>query len=213
MKIDIGLVDDHQLFLKSLTLLLKSFEGFEVVVEACNGKDLQEKLKISSALPHIMLIDVEMPVMNGVETAKWLHQAHPTIKLVALSMNDKEQTVIDMIKAGCCSYLLKDIHPDELEHGLKEIFVKNYYNSGLKDANLMQVLLSNQTEAVFQISEQEREFLQLATSDLTYKQIADAMNLSERTIDGYRQSLFSKLHAQSRTGMVLEAIRRGLVKV
>jgi DNA-binding NarL/FixJ family response regulator len=213
MKLNIGLVDDHQLFLKSLTLLLKSFEGFEVVMEACNGKDLQEKLKISSALPHIMLIDVEMPVMNGVETAKWLHQAHPTIKLVALSMNDKEQTVIDMIKAGCCSYLLKDTHPDELESALKEIHEKNYYNSWINKTNLLQLLLSNQTETAFQISEQEREFLQLATSDLTYKQIADAMNLSGRTIDGYRESLFTKLHAQSRTGMVLEAIRRGLVKV
>lgn len=213
MNINIGLVDDHQLFLKSLTLLLNSFPGFAVTVEACHGKDLQEKLKISSTLPHIMLIDVEMPVMNGVETAKWLHRAHPTIKLVALSMNDKEQTVIDMIKAGCCSYLLKDIHPDELEIALKEIYTKNYYNSGLKDANLMQLLLSNQTETAFHISDHERKFLQLATSDLTYKQIADAMNLSGRTVDGYRQSLFTKLHAQSRTGMVLEAIRRGLVKV
>ena len=213
MNINIGLVDDHQLFLKSLTLLLNSFPGFAVTVEACHGKDLQEKLKIAPALPHIMLIDVEMPVMNGVETAKWLHRAHPTIKLVALSMNDKEQTVIDMIKAGCCSYLLKDIHPDELEIALKEIYTKNYYNSGLKDANLMQLLLSNQTETAFHISDHEREFLQHATSDLTYKQIADAMNLSGRTVDGYRQSLFTKLHAQSRTGMVLEAIRRGLVKV
>ncbi len=213
MKINIGLVDDHQLFLKSLSQLLSSLENFTVVVEASHGKNLQEKLEAGAPLPDIMLIDVEMPVMNGIETAKWLRATHPTVRLVALSMNDKEQTVIDMVKAGCCSYLLKDTHPNELERALKEIYSKNYYNSELNKIHLSELLLTNQLGEGIHLGEKEREFLQHATSDITYKEIAKLMHVSERTIDGYRESLFSKLQVQSRTGMVLEAIRRGWVKV
>lgn len=213
MKIKIGLVDDHQLFLKSLTLLLNSMHNFSVVMEAGNGKELQAKMAKDATLPDIILIDVEMPEMNGVETARWVHSVHPSVRLVALSMNDKEQTVIDMIKAGCCSYLLKDTHPDELEKALNEIYTKNYYNADINKKNLSALLLNNQFADTIHVSEKEREFLQYATSDITYKEIAQQMEVSQRTIDGYRESLFEKFNVQSRTGMVMEAIKRGLVKV
>ncbi len=213
MNIKIGLVDDHQLFLKSLSSLLSSIPGFAIVVEANHGKDLQEKIEKGAPLPDIILLDVEMPVMNGVDTARWLHAHHPSVRLVALSMKDNEQTVMDMIKAGCCSYLLKDTHPDELERALHEVYYKNYYNSDINKVNLAGLLMNNQLAVSLTISENERAFLQHATSDLTYKQIATLMQLSERTIDGYRESLFSKFKVQSRTGMVLEGIRRGLVRV
>lgn len=213
MNIKIGLVDDHQLFLKSLSSLLSSIPGIAMVVEATHGKDLQQKIEEGSPLPDIMLIDVEMPVMNGVATARWLHATHPSVRLVALSMKDNEQTVIDMIKAGCCSFLLKDTHPDELELALHEVYSKNYYNTDINKVSLTELLLNNQFGMTSSTSENERTFLQHATSDLTYKQIALLMELSERTIDGYRESLFSKFKVQSRTGMVLEGIRRGLVKI
>ena len=118
MKISIGVVDDHQLFLKSLSLMLKSFKVYDVVVEALNGRDLQDKLQQSKVIPSIMLIDVNMPEMNGMETAKWMTANYPETKLVALSMNDTDTIIIDMIKAGCCAYLLKETHPDELEKAL-----------------------------------------------------------------------------------------------
>ena len=86
-----------------------------MVVEAKHGKELQEKLDAGSPLPDIMLIDVNMPVMNGLQTAKWLHTTYPSVRMVALSMNEIDQTVIDMLKAGCCSYLLKNTHPDQLK--------------------------------------------------------------------------------------------------
>jgi len=213
MKIKIGLVDDHQLFLKSLSLLLNHLRNFSVVVEAGHGKDLIAKLEKNTIMPDIILIDVEMPVMNGVETAHWLRNTHPSIRLVALSMNDKEHTVIEMIKAGCCSYLLKDTHPDELEKALTEIYTKNYYNAEINNANLSELLLSNPFANTVQVNDKEREFLQHAASDRTYKEIAQMMDVSQRTIDGYRESIFAKFNVQSRTGMILEAIRRGLVKV
>jgi len=211
MKIHIGLVDDHQLFSKSLTLLINTFKDCEVILNARNGKDLQEKFESRSQLPDIMLVDVEMPVMNGLETTRWLKNTHPAIRVIALSMNAQEQIIIDMIKAGCCSYLLKETAPEELEHALHEVYRKSYYNSELSKTYLS-TLMKNQ-EGFIHLSEKEREFLNLACTELTYKQIAMQMNLTERTIDGYRESIFKKLNTISRTGMVLEAVRRGLVKI
>lgn len=210
MKINIGLVDDHALFSKSLALMVNSFTGFEVILTARNGKDLQEKLAVRSTLPDIMLIDVEMPVMNGLETARWLKQTHLAVRLVALSMNAQEQIIIDMIKAGCCSYLLKETEPEELERALREVYAKNYYNSELSQTHLATLMTHHEGEL---LNDKERDFLQLACSELTYRQIASQLNLTERTIDGYREAVFNKLHVHSRTGMVLEAVRRGLVKL
>jgi DNA-binding NarL/FixJ family response regulator len=210
MKINVGLVDDHLLFSKSLELMVNSFKGFEVMLTARHGKELQEKFSSRSTLPDIMLIDVEMPVMNGLETARWLKQAHPAIRLVALSMNAQEQIIIDMIKAGCCSYLLKETEPEELERALREVYAKNYYNSELSETYLATLLTQRDGNT---LTEKERDFLQLACSELTYRQIAAKLNLTERTIDGYRETVFNKLHVHSRTGMVLEAVRRGLVKL
>jgi DNA-binding NarL/FixJ family response regulator len=211
MKISIGIVDDHQLFLKSLSLMLKSFKVYDVVAEAVNGKELQDKILQSTIIPSIMLIDVNMPVMNGIETAKWLHTNYPQIKLVALSMNDNDAIIIDMIKAGCCAYLLKETHPDELERALQEIHAKGYYNADASNINFRRLLQSEKDS--LQISDKEKLFLQYACTDLTYKEIAALMFLSERTIDGYRESLFGKLKVQSRVGLAMEAIRKGLVSL
>jgi len=211
MNIKIGLLDDHQLFLKSLSLMLLSFKKYTVVIEALNGKELQEKIQQLNDLPDIILIDVNMPVMGGVETAIWLHEQYPQIKLVALSMNDSDKTIIDMIKAGCCAYLLKDTHPNELEKALEEIAAKGYYNADVSNINFRR-LLQAEKEALA-LSEREKEFLKLSCSDMTYKEIAQLMHVSERTVDGYRESLFLKLKVQSRVGMALEAIRKELVKL
>lgn len=211
MKTPIGIVDDHQLFLKSLSMMLKSFEIYDVVVEAVNGKELQDKFPKLPVKPAIMLIDVNMPLVNGVETAQWLHTTYPGIKLVALSMNDSDNIIIDMIKAGCCAYLLKETHPDELEKALYEIHTKGFYNGDVSNINFRRLLQSEKDSVV--ITEKEKAFLQYACSDLTYKEIAGLMFLSERTIDGYRETLFNKMKVQSRVGLAMEAIRRGLVSL
>ncbi len=213
MNVTIGLVDDHQLFLKSLSLMLSSFSNFKVTLEALNGKDLQMKIVQLAQIPDIILLDVNMPVMDGVATAKWLSTNHAAVKLVALSMNDSDKTIIEMIKAGCCAYLLKDTHPNELEKALIEIHAKGFYNGDVSNINYRRLIMSEKMAEDLHISEKEKEFLQLACSDLTYKAIAIKMGLSERTIDGYRESLFQKLKVGSRVGLALEAIRKNLVKL
>jgi DNA-binding NarL/FixJ family response regulator len=211
--ITIGLADDHQLFLKSLKLMIESFKDMHVIVEAANGKDLQQKLGALQEQPDIILLDVNMPGMNGEETAAWLSVAHPAIKVVALSMNDDDKTIIKMIKAGCCAYLLKDTSPDDLEKAVLQVHSKGYYNADAANINFRRLLQAQTGAEALNITDREKQFLQLACSDLTYKQIAAEMNLSERTIDGYRESLFNKLNVQSRVGMALEAIRKELVQL
>lgn len=209
MKIKIGIVDDHQLFLKSLALMLQSFNNYDVIVEATNGRELQDKLKDKKELPEILLLDVNMPVMDGIATATWLSQTYPSIKIVALSQNDGDKAIIGMLRAGCCSYLLKDTHPNELEKALDEIYTKGSYNADASNINFRRFLQLEKNSV--NLTEKEKSFLQLACSDMTYKQIAAKMNISERTVDGYRESLFQKFSVQSRVGLVLEAIRKELV--
>lgn len=213
MNIKIGLVDDQHLFLKLLSILLSNLNGFSVVLEANHGKELQEKIADGAPLPDIMLIDVNMPVMNGLQTARWLHTSYPSVRMVALTMHELEQTVIEMLKAGCCSYLLKNTHPEQLENALTEIYLNNYFDSYINNTNLSDLLSHKRYSSTQVVGDKEHEFLQYACSDLTYKEIARNMALSQRTIDGYRESLFSKFNVQSRTGMVLEGIKRGLVKI
>lgn len=213
MNITLAIADDHQLFLKSLSLLISSLKDFTIIAEAMNGQDLIDKLEIKKQEPDIILLDVNMPVMDGKETAEYLTQKYPAIKLVALSMKDDDATIISMIKAGCCAYLLKDIHPDELDKALREIHSKGYYNADAANINFRRLLQHQQREDELHLSDKEKEFLKLSCSDATYKQIAATMHVSERTVDGYRENLFRKLNVQSRTGMALEAIRRNLVSL
>lgn len=211
MKISIGIVDDHQLFLRSLGLMLSGFDNYTVTLEASSGSDLQQKMKIAAVPPQIILIDVNMPGMDGVETASWLHKNYPTVKLVALSVNNSDKAIISMIRAGCCAYLLKDIHPNELEKALDEINSKGFYNADAGNINYRRLLMHEDKNDPLFISDKEKQFLQFACSEMTYKQIADLMSVAERTVDGYRDSLFLKLGVHSRVGLVLEAIKRELV--
>lgn len=210
-KITIGIADDHQLFLKSLSLMVSSFPGFSIVIESLNGVNMLEKMKSLPEPPDILLVDVNMPLMDGVTTTREVTALYPGVKIAALSMKDDDATIINMLKAGCCAYFLKDIHPAELENALLQIYEKGYYNGDASNVNFRRLLIKTSERNT--ITEREREFLQLASTDLTYKEIAHQMHLSERTVDGYREVLFQKLNVQSRVGMVLEAIRRQVISL
>lgn len=210
---EIGIVDDVQLFVKSLSLLINTFDSCEVTVEAISGEDLLRKLSFTKSLPDILLIDVSMPIMDGIATAKCISEKYPSIKLVALSTNHDDFSIIGMIRANCCSYLLKDMHPQELENALQEIYRNGYYNADAYNRDSRRLMRQASIIQADTFTEREKKFLQLACTDLTYKAIAYKMNLAERTIDGYREALFEKLNVQSRVGMALEAVRRKLVSV
>lgn len=210
-KITLGIIDDHQLFVRSMSALLQVDDRFSVIVDAQNGAYMLEKLNAGATCPDIMLVDVKMPGMNGMDTAEALSKKFPEIRLVALTSEDDDLSIISMIKAGCCAYLLKDMNVDELYLALVEIYEKGHYNADVINLNYRRLITRAKNEEQVQLTRQELIFLKLACSDLTYKQIAAEMHLAERTIDGYRESVFGKFNVQSRVGMALEAIRRKLV--
>ncbi|GAA0892594.1 UvrY/SirA/GacA family response regulator transcription factor [Fulvivirga kasyanovii] len=211
--IKLALVDDHKLFRGGLRSLIESIsDRYVVAFEADNGLDLQQKLD-SQNPPDIILIDVNMPEMNGFETVEWLSQHFPNIRILVLSMIEKEETVVKMLKLGVKGYLCKDAEPSEFKEALSSVYSKGYYYTDFVTGKLIHSLKNDGVQSDFyDINEREREFLKLACSEMTYNQIADQMCLSPKTIDGYRMSLFEKFNIKSRVGLVLWAIKNGLIE-
>ncbi len=204
------IVDDHNLFGQSLKGLIGSFPNFEVLEVFKNGGELVDYLSANKKLPDIILLDVRMPVMNGFETMDWVRKNLPDQKVLALTMEHDEETIIKMIKAGCRGYLLKDIEPNEFLLALNCVTESGFY---LNEESSIASCSSNKDKVEEKLSQRELEFLNLACSELTYKQVADEMNLSPKTIDGYRESLFNKLRVRSRVGLVLYAVKNNMVEV
>lgn len=212
--ISIALVDDHSLLRNGLAGMLKE-SGYNVLFEADNGSEFLDKMK-TAAPPDILLLDINMPQMDGFETAAWMKKNFPETKILALSMYDDEESIIKMLKNGAKGYILKDSHPSELKEAIESVMSKGFYYSEMVTGRLMRSIMDNQgtdQNASDNLSDRELEFLKLAASELTYKEIAEQMHLSPRTIDGYRDDLFEKLNIKSRVGLVLYAIRRGIVTV
>lgn len=205
MKYSIVIVDDHILIAKALGSILGNFNQFEVLYECENGKELQEKLKRKSNVPHIVLLDISMPIMDGFETAKWLKETHPEVLVMALSMQDDEQGLIKMVKFGAKGYLLKNVHPIELENALNNLIRTGYYYPEWA-TNKIFASISNE---VVDLSEREKQFLRYSVTELNYKEISDKMFCSTRSVESYRDSLCEKLGLKSRVGLAVYAIRNG----
>jgi two-component system invasion response regulator UvrY len=209
----VALIDDHKLFRDGLSQLINEYPGFEVIFEADNGKDFIHKLEATSD-PDIVLLDINMKEMDGFETAAWIRQNRPAIKVLVLSMYENENSVIRMLRLGARGYVLKDIRKQELLQALTSLVEKGYYYTDHITGrliyainNLDEIKKTNPIKEIVSLSPNEIEFLKMACSELTYKEIAEKMNLSAHTIDGYRDSLFEKLNIKSRVGLVLYAIK------
>ena len=216
-KARVAVVDDHILLRNGLANLIRSFDQYDVIFEADNGKDFLSKLD-KNALPDIVLMDINMPEMDGYETALWLKRNHPEVKVLALSMYDNENAIIRMLKSGAKGYILKDIDPSEFRVALDALLRKGYYYSELVTGKLIHAVnhLDEPDQPIKNITtlnDREIDFLKYACSEMTYKEIADKMYLSPRTIDGYRDALFEKLNCKTRVGLVMYAIKNGIVSV
>lgn len=184
MKHSIVIVDDHILIAKALRSILGNFNQFEVLYECENGRELQEKLKLKGNVPHIVVLDISMPTMDGFETAKWLKETHPEVLVMVLSMQDDEQSLIKMVKFGAKGYLLKNVHPIELENSLNNLIRIGYYYPEWA-TNKIFASLGNE---VVDLTEREREFLRYSVTELNYKEISDKMFCSTRSVESYRDS-------------------------
>ena len=210
MQIRIGIVDDHRLFVGSLKVLLEANNEFVVVITATNGVDLIAKMTETKYEIDIMLMDVNMPHMNGFQTTEWLKKHYPALKVVALSMKDDEITIVKMVKSGCCSYFVKDIETQELINALIEIHRIGNYNEVANSKRSQSPMLANTTMESVTITQQEITFLQLACTDMTYKDIAAKMKISVQLAENCRKDLFLKLKVGSRERLCLEAVPVGL---
>jgi DNA-binding NarL/FixJ family response regulator len=204
----IALVDDHRLFRSGIASLINNLGGYKVLFEAANGEELIGKIQ-SGQVPRIILLDINMPVMNGINTASWLRTAHPEIRVIVLSMFDDAEKVLSMLKLGVKGYLLKDAEPYEFEQALQKVSHGEVYYPEFVTKYLLETI--NHPFDLERLNLRELEFLKLVGTELTYKEIADQMKISVRTVDGYRDQLFEKLHVKSRVGLVLYAVKNKLI--
>lgn len=214
---NIVIVDDHVLLRNGLAGLLKN-QGHTILFEADNGQDFIEKLNASDKKPALVLLDINMPEMDGYETSRWIKTNQPKIKVLALSMYDNEAAIIRMLKNGAKGYLLKDSEPSELTNAIENILNKGFHYSELVSGKLINAIhkIDDGSEAdttMVKLNEREIEFLKHACSEMSYKEIAEIMCVSPRTVDGYRDHLFDKLQIKTRVGLVLFAIKHKVIDV
>ncbi len=211
----VGMVDDHILVRDALANVINSYDDFTVTLLADNGKDFLNKLNPNN-IPDILLVDLNMPEMDGRELTTWLSKNHKEIKILILTMFDAE-SLIHMIKSGVCGFLKKDATSGELKVALNSVKEKNNYCSHSFTSRLFNLTRNlgtkNSIWGNILLNESEIAFLKLTTTEMTYKEIAQAMKISPRTIDNYRDSLFLKLNAKCRVGLVMYAVKAGIINI
>lgn len=210
--IPIAIVDDHTLMSKALENMIMENPQYSVIMNHPNGEDFIAAIEKASELPAVVLMDINMPYKNGIETTEWLTEHHPDIKVIALTMEDDEKVLIKMLKAGAKGYLLKDMQPAILFQAIDTVFDKGSFYTDFVAQKLLKVKTEDIKNAslLSELKDREKEFIKWACSELTYKEIADKMFLSPKTIDGYRDSVFTKLEIKNRVGLVLFALKHDL---
>ena len=214
-KIKVCLVDDHSMLRDSLAKSVNSFDGCEVIFVAGNGKELIEALSRHPA-PDIIILDIAMPEMDGNETAHWLAKHRPEIKVLILTMYDSSN-LVHLLKSGVRGFVKKDAHPSELNTAIHAIIKDGVYCSQAITGKLFNIMKDHGSKHSawrnIVLSEVELTFLRFVSTEMTYKEIAEQMHVSPRTIDNYRDALFLKLHVKSRIGLVVYAVKSGIVTI
>lgn len=208
--LSIAIVDDHTLFRSGLANLLSEFEEINIVFQATNGIDMQKQIKLNPNV-QLILMDINMPLMDGYAATKYVKKEYPNVNVLALSMFEDEKAIIGMLKSGAGGYMLKESTPSDLVLAIKAIIEKGFFINEMVSGRLLFSLKQDDPKPL--ISEKELTFLQYCSTELTYKEIADLMNISPRTVDNYRESLFAKLNIKTRTGLVVYGIKHNLIKI
>lgn len=215
MPTSIVIVDDHLLIAKAITSIIDQFNCFSVLYECENGKELVKQFSQKENIPVIVLLDISMPEMNGFETAIWLRQYHPSVLVMALTMQADDASLFRMIQCGAKGYLQKNVHPAELEAALNALVQKGFYYPDWATSRMLNSIASSNTKNVTDIilTDREKEFLYHSCSEFTYKEIGEKMFCSPRTVESYRDSLFEKLGVKTRVALALYAVKIGVYKL
>ena len=214
--IKVVLADDHTLLRNALATLIDNFEDCKVIGQVGNGKEVVAQLQ-ANLMPDLVILDLNMPEMDGYDTAVWMQKNYPKIHVLMLTMYDSELLLIRLLQVGVKGFLKKDIHPSELHFAIQSVIQSGFYYSHYASGKLANLFRkSNGNNMALQkamLSDQEIAFLKFASSDMTYKEIAMKMNLNPRSVDNLRDHLFQKLDVKSRVGLAMFAIRKGIVSL
>jgi len=213
-KYKIAIADDHILVRKALTRLINSFEGYMVFFEVDSGNDLRKQV-VEMGLPDIVLMDINMPNGNGYDATAWLHRHYPMVKVLALSMLSDEHAIIKILRLGAKGYILKTMEPDELKLAFDAVIKNDFYLPEIISGKIITGLQHNvdQEKKEIALNEKEKAFLQLLSSELTYKEIAAKMNVSSRMVDGYKAALCERFQVKTRVGLVMYAVKNKLIEI
>jgi len=205
MNTKVVVVDDHVLLSQAIGELVNGFDSFELAYLCNNGQELLDAMEQPNKVPDMVLIDINMPILNGIDTTTILKQKYPDVKVLALSIEENEATILKMLRAGASGYLMKDTKKAILLEALIQVREKGYYHTNTVAQLLVGQLIDDKPETV--LKDREIEFIKLACTEKNYKEIAELMFLSPKTIEGYRDSIYEKLNIKNRIGLVLYAIR------
>ncbi len=217
-KIRLAIADDQKLFLKGLKFIINDFENIELVMEAENGKVLIEK--VAQDPPDVILMDLKMPVMDGIEATQYLKKHQPEIKIILLTMYNEERLIAHMMKIGANGYLLKDEEPEVVRAAIETVVAQGFYFNDYVSKALLKGVKSNQktnfeafpaTSAETKLSRREVEVLQLICKEQTTAEIAQQLFISSRTVEGHRKKLLEKTGVKNTAGLVIYAYRNGLI--
>jgi DNA-binding NarL/FixJ family response regulator len=212
-QIDIVLADDHEIFRDGFRVMLKKIPFIKLVGEACNG---QELIRISRELhPDIIITDIRMPIMDGIEASRELMTLFPGIGIIALSMFDEENLIVDMLEAGARGYLLKNAPKDEIITAVTSVYNKQTYYCQSTTAKLAQMIAQsnynpNKKSIKPVFSEKELTVINLICQEFSNKEIAEKLSLSKRTVEGYREKILEKINAKNTVGIVVYALKHNL---
>ena len=212
-KINVIITDDHKLFRKGIIALLEDFDFIGETREASNGAELLDLLAKIKTLPDVILLDLTMPVMDGVEAHKKISKLYPEIKVIILTMEDDEQYILHLISEGVNGYLLKNADPDEMERAILKVVEKGFYFSeNISTLVVKGMVKKDMSEALpnLDFNERELQILELICKEFTAGEIAEKLNLSVRTVEGYRQKIIEKAGVKNVAGLVIFAVKNNL---
>ncbi len=212
--ITIYLVDDHAVVRSGLKSLIERLGNFAVTNQYDNGKDLVDELPFKEA-PDLIIMDLNMPVMDGRKAVQVLKQRNVTTPVLILTLEHDEREIIELFRQGIRGYIPKSSSADVLRRAIEDIIGTGYYHNEILIKALTADKKDERSETLAKLTEREREFLMHVCDEheLTYDQIADKMGVSRRTVDGYREEIFQKFSIRSKTGLVLFAIKSGIITI
>ena len=211
--IKLALADDQVLFRRGLTMLLRDLSDVEVAFECSNGEELLTGLKNNSV--DVVLLDLEMPVLNGMDTMKRMREEFPEVKVIVLSMHSEEKFIVHLMELGANGYVLKTAEPDEIEDAIRAVASTGYHFSPMVSRVMLHGLVKKEKlkptfDDVDPLTERELDVLRLICQELTTTEIAGKLFLSPRTVEGYRNNILQKIGARNTAGIVVYAMSKGL---